>query len=64
MRSYLRLVSAAVALAAIACSSTTEPEPAANRGSALGHPGARLDDGIVTDTTCRSGWNSAQGKVC
>jgi hypothetical protein len=62
MRSYLRLVFAAVALAAIACSSTTEP--AANRGSALEQPGARLDDGIVSDTTCRSGWNSAQGKVC
>jgi hypothetical protein len=62
MRSYLRLVSAALALAAIACSSTTEP--AANRGSALGHSGTRLDDGVVSDTTCRSGWNSAQGKVC
>ena len=65
-RPTLRILSALVVLSAAACASPTAPAPAGTRTLAAPATGASFDDVTPppTDSTCRSGYMSGQGRTC
>jgi hypothetical protein len=63
LRPALRVLSALLVLAAVACTSPTAPAPTHSRLRAAA-PEASFDDITPTDTTCRSGYIVTQGKTC
>ena len=65
LRSSLRVLSALLVLSAAACASPTAPTKNRSRLVAPG-AGASFDDVTPppTDTTCRSGYMTGQGKTC
>jgi hypothetical protein len=63
-RPTLRVLSALLVLSAVACASPTAPAPTRTQFRTPG-AGASFDDiAPPTDSTCRSGYISAQGKTC
>ena len=65
-RPTLRVLSALFVLSAAACASPTAPPSSHARTLSAPGTGASLDDVTPppTDTTCRSGYMTAQGWVC
>ena len=62
-RSILRVLPGALVLSALACASPTAPTATRPQSLAPGI-GASFDDATPTDTTCRSGYITAQGYTC
>jgi hypothetical protein len=63
-RPALRILSALLVLSAAACASPTAPAPARTRSLSAPAGGASFDDITPVDSTCRTGYNTGQGKTC
>lgn len=63
-RPTLRVLSALLALSALACSSPTAPAPARTRTLSAPVGDASFDDVVPVDTTCKSGYNVGQARTC
>lgn len=63
-RPTLRVLSALLVLSAAACASPTAPASARTNAISAPATGASFDDITPVDTTCRTGYNTGQGKTC